>query len=98
MTPNAANSFLLYFQPTCWYVSQHGMLLGSLMYLSKHSMQDMQCLFRACASATRLQGCLAMKMLGWEDPFSTAINAIRAKEVSYAARMAQIKGLNLALQ
>lgn len=39
-----------------------------------------------------------MKMLGWEDPFATAINAIRAKEVSFAARMAQIKGLNLALQ
>lgn len=45
-----------------------------------------------------LQGCLAMKMLGWEDPFSTAICAIRAKEASFAARMAQIKGLNLALQ
>lgn len=45
-----------------------------------------------------LQGCLAMKMLGWEDPFSSSICAIRAKEVSFAARMAQIKGLNLALQ
>lgn len=39
-----------------------------------------------------------MKMLGWEDPFSTSINAIRGKEASFAARMAQIKGLNLALQ
>jgi hypothetical protein len=39
-----------------------------------------------------------MKMLGWEDPFSSSICAIRAKEVSFAARMAQIKGLNLALQ
>jgi hypothetical protein len=45
-----------------------------------------------------MQGSLAMKMLGWEDPFSTAICSIRSKEVSYAARMAQIKGLNLALQ
>jgi hypothetical protein len=39
-----------------------------------------------------------MKMLGWEDPFASAIHAIRAREVSYAARMAQIRGLNLALQ
>lgn len=27
-----------------------------------------------------LQGSLAMKMLGWEDPFSTAICSIRAKD------------------
>jgi hypothetical protein len=39
-----------------------------------------------------------MKMLGWEDPFSTSICSIRSKEASFAARMAQIKGLNLALQ
>jgi len=39
-----------------------------------------------------------MKMLGWEDPFASSIMAIREKEVSFAARMAQIKGLNLALQ
>jgi hypothetical protein len=45
-----------------------------------------------------VQGCIAMKMLGWEDPFAAAIHTIRDKEVSFAARMAQIKGLNLALQ
>jgi hypothetical protein len=44
------------------------------------------------------QGCLAMKMLGWEDPFASAINAIRGREVHHASRMAQIRGLNLALQ
>lgn len=45
-----------------------------------------------------IQGALAMKMLGWEDPFTAAICKIRSQEVKYAGRMAQIKGLNLALQ
>jgi ATP-binding cassette subfamily C (CFTR/MRP) protein 4 len=45
-----------------------------------------------------IQGALAMKMLGWEDPFTAAICKIRSQEVRYAGRMAQIRGLNLALQ
>eukprot|EP00879_Flechtneria_rotunda_P017481 GHRR01018328.1.p1 GENE.GHRR01018328.1~~GHRR01018328.1.p1 ORF type:complete len:1541 (+),score=583.94 GHRR01018328.1:446-5068(+) len=45
-----------------------------------------------------VQGCLAMKMLGWEDSFAKAICAIRGREVSYSQRMAQIRGLNITLQ
>lgn len=48
--------------------------------------------------AARLQGCLAMKMLAWEDPFTKSISGIRRKEVSFSGRMAQIRGLNLSLQ
>lgn len=39
-----------------------------------------------------------MKMLGWEDPFTHSICDIRQREVSFAGRMAQIRGLNLTLQ
>jgi ATP-binding cassette subfamily C (CFTR/MRP) protein 4 len=45
-----------------------------------------------------IQGALAMKMLGWEEPFAKAICNIRGQEVHFAGRMAQIRGLNLALQ
>lgn len=45
-----------------------------------------------------VQGSLAMKMLAWEGPFTEAINNIRKQEVSFSSRMAQIKGLNFALQ
>eukprot|EP00878_Enallax_costatus_P014214 GHUV01014868.1.p1 GENE.GHUV01014868.1~~GHUV01014868.1.p1 ORF type:complete len:677 (+),score=122.01 GHUV01014868.1:181-2211(+) len=45
-----------------------------------------------------IQGCLAMKMLGWEEPFTKTISGIRKREVSFAGRMVQIRGLNLTLQ
>jgi ATP-binding cassette subfamily C (CFTR/MRP) protein 4 len=45
-----------------------------------------------------LQGCLAMKMLAWEAPFTRSISGIRQKEVAFSGRMAQIRGLNLSLQ
>lgn len=39
-----------------------------------------------------------MKMLDWEEPFTKTISRIRKREVSFAGRMAQIRGLNLTLQ
>lgn len=45
-----------------------------------------------------ISGALAMKMLGWEDPFTAAICDIRKQEVRHSGRMAQIRALNLALQ
>ncbi|GBF93736.1 hypothetical protein Rsub_06068 [Raphidocelis subcapitata] len=45
-----------------------------------------------------ISGALAMKMLGWEDPFTAAICGIRRQEVKHSGRMAQIRALNLALQ
>lgn len=44
------------------------------------------------------QGSLAMKMLGWEDPFAAALRRIRARETHYSRRMARIRALNFALQ
>lgn len=39
-----------------------------------------------------------MKMLGWEDFFTSALNVARKREVHHSRRMARIRALNFALQ
>lgn len=45
-----------------------------------------------------LQGALACKMLGWEDPLAGALRKLRGAEASQVARMARIRACNMALQ
>ncbi len=45
-----------------------------------------------------VEGALAMKMLGWEDPFADALRNIRRRETHYSRRMARIRGVNFAMQ
>ncbi|GIL76011.1 hypothetical protein Vretifemale_5752, partial [Volvox reticuliferus] len=45
-----------------------------------------------------VEGALAMKMLGWEDPFAEALRSIRSRETSFSRRMQRIRGINFALQ
>ncbi|GIL44672.1 hypothetical protein Vafri_2198, partial [Volvox africanus] len=45
-----------------------------------------------------VEGALAMKMLGWEDPFAEALRSIRARETSFSRRMQRIRGINFAMQ
>ncbi|DBA75192.1 TPA: hypothetical protein ACH3X1_010497 [Trebouxia sp. C0004] len=44
-----------------------------------------------------IAGSLAVKMLGWEDAMLKLLKEIRAKETSYAIRMARIRAMNMAL-
>ncbi|GFR41484.1 hypothetical protein Agub_g2175, partial [Astrephomene gubernaculifera] len=45
-----------------------------------------------------VEGALAMKMLGWEDPFAAALRDIRGRETHYSRRTQRIRGVNFALQ
>lgn len=45
-----------------------------------------------------INGALAMKMLGWEDPFNDALKKIRHQEQHYLLHMSRIRALNMALQ
>ncbi|DBA68013.1 TPA: hypothetical protein ACH3X2_014044 [Trebouxia sp. C0005] len=44
-----------------------------------------------------IAGSLAVKMLGWEDAMLKLLKGIRAKETSFAIRMARIRAMNMAL-
>ena len=44
------------------------------------------------------QGCLAMKMMGWEDPISRQILRIRSEEAGHVLSMARIRAAIMAIQ
>ncbi|KAG2425890.1 hypothetical protein HYH02_014893 [Chlamydomonas schloesseri] len=45
-----------------------------------------------------VEGALAMKMLSWEDPFTSALRSIRGRETAYSRRMQRIRAVNFGMQ
>ena len=45
-----------------------------------------------------IQGCLAMKMMGWEQPLSQQIREIRQSEAKHVLSMARIRAAIMAIQ
>ncbi len=57
----------------------------------------MTCVIQQCCLSAKLPDTLCDCDSGWEDAMLKLLKGIRAKETSYAIRMARIRAMNMAL-